>query len=298
MDLVQHTEQSSSSILSEAPQLVERMDSAIGEASTSIGMMMAELVRRSLRGGVGEISSSIHDYAAEQVETAVVRAMPSLNQSVEQLATETSQRITDQVARQLNDELRTVESRTTEQTQVLAARITEEANSVLEVVNRVAGESREASETRAREIQELNVRARNGYKKVSAEIQILHEAKASLERQLADAIEKLRAADTELTDLKTRLRLEQEQHAQTRQAFEASLQTTRQQLNQSLQMTQQELGETRQQLQHLNERSAEQLTQWNDVCAQFQSRLEELERPRGIKAFFSRLTGGGKKSTP
>ena len=92
MDLVQHTEQTSSSILTETPQLVERMDSAIGDASTSIGMMMAELVRRSLRGGVGEISSSIHVYAAEQVDTAVERAMPALNQSVEQLATETSQR--------------------------------------------------------------------------------------------------------------------------------------------------------------------------------------------------------------
>lgn len=295
MDLVQHTEQTSSSILTETPQLVERMDSAIGDASTSIGMMMAELVRRSLRGGVGEISSSIHVYAAEQVDTAVERAMPALNQSVEQLATETSQRITDQVARQLNDELRSVENRTSEQSQVLAARITEEANSVLEVVNRVAGESKEASETTARELKELNVRARNGYKKVSAEIQILHEAKASLERQLAEAIVKLQAANAELSDLKSLLRNEQEQHAQTRRTFESSLQTTRQQLNQALEQTRQELTETREQLQQTSSSADSQLTQLHGLCAQFQSRLEELERPRGIKALFSRLTGGGKK---
>jgi hypothetical protein len=64
--------------------LAERMDPAIGEATTVMGAVLTELLRRSLRGGVTQIGEQLHGYALERVDSAIVDRTPVL----EQLATE------------------------------------------------------------------------------------------------------------------------------------------------------------------------------------------------------------------
>ena len=108
-------QRSETSEFNDSQPLVERMDTAIGEASTSIGMIMSELVHRSLRGGVGEIGSSIHSFARDQVDEAVGEAMPRIESVVKKIAESTSTRITDVAVNRIGEDLKIVESRTTEQ---------------------------------------------------------------------------------------------------------------------------------------------------------------------------------------
>lgn len=165
MEILQRNETSE---FDESQPLVERLDSAIGEASTSIGMIMSELVRRSLRGGVGEIGASIHGFARDQVDEAVGEAMPRIELTVGRIAESTSTRITDVAVNHIGEELKIVESRTTEQTQVIAARIKADSAAAFETVHRVIGEARETTEKKAQELRDLQLRAKDSWKKSAA----------------------------------------------------------------------------------------------------------------------------------
>ena len=304
MEILQRNDTSE---FNDSQPLVDRMDSAIGEASTSIGMIMSELVRRSLRGGVGEIGSSIHMYARDQVDEAVGEAMPRIESAVEKIAESTSTRITDVAVNRIGEELKIVESRTTEQTQVIAARIKADSEAAFETVHRVIGESRENTEKTAQELRDLQSRAKDSWKKVQLELTHVNEARARLERQLQDTEERLARSNQQLTETIQRLDEARREHSETRQHMEstaAQLAETRQALIRS----QQELGQTRTDLveatqglsetQHtllaLKRTTQQNAASFESLCSSMAKRLEELERPKGIRALFSRFKGGKK----
>ena len=56
--------------------LVEQMDLAIGEATTVMGAMMTELLRRSLRGGVMKIGEELDGFVADKVEATLTEKQP------------------------------------------------------------------------------------------------------------------------------------------------------------------------------------------------------------------------------
>lgn len=292
MDVVQRVEQSGNS---ESPMLVDRMDSAIGEASTSIGMIMSELVRRSLRGGVGEIGVSIHDYARDQVNNAIDEMMPGVSLVVEELAETTSQRITDSAVQKFGEELKSVELRTTERTEVIAVRLKAETDAAIEVVTRAVGESRETTDTTARDLKDLHQRAKDSWKKMQLELQAINDARVALEQQLAETRQ-------QLADALQRLDIGQRQLAETREQLDSSrslLSETGKRLGQSqedLTRTQQDLAEATRGLADLGHRSSQKMTGLESASAALAKRLDELERPKGIRALFSKLTGGKKNA--
>ena len=304
-------QRSETSEFNDSQPLVERMDSAIGEASTSIGMIMSELVRRSLRGGVGEIGSSIHSFARDQVDEAVGEAMPRIESVVEKIAESTSTRITNVAVNRIGEELKIVESRTTEQTHVIAARIKADSEAAFETVHRVIGESRENTEKTAQELRDLQLRAKDSWKKVQLELTNGNEGRGRLERQLKETAERLTQSQQQLSDTISRLEDARKEQAETRQQLESTagqLAETRKTLVRS----QQELGQTRQDLaaatQGLSETQGNLMelkhtTQQNalsleSLCSSLEKRLEELERPKGIRALFSRFKGGKKSIEP
>jgi hypothetical protein len=124
--------------------LVERMDTAIGETSSLVGAVLTEVVRRALRGGVGQIGEQLNEHAADAVTTAVAERIPSLERSVVQLAGVTSRSAaleavegrvaeaearTDDARRLLGERIaeaeRTAEARAEEARRTLTERITE-----------------------------------------------------------------------------------------------------------------------------------------------------------------------------
>ena len=283
--------------VTESPQLVERMDSAIGEASTSIGMIMSEMVRRSLRGGVADIGSSIHDYAREQVDAAIDEMMPTVSNAVEEIAETTSHRITDEAVQKFGDELRTVETRTVEQTQVITARYREESETALAVMKIAVTESRDAAEATARDLKDMRQRARDTLKKVQSDIQTTNDVCAEFERRLSETSQELTAVGGQLAQ-------ERIQHQETRGKLE-QLERTLTAARGELKRCAQELSETRQEqsgtvetVSQLGLGTARKDQALEMLCAGLASRLDELERPRGIKALFSKFTGGKKTAKP
>lgn len=318
MDIVHRNESTGAS---DSPQLVERMDSAIGEASTSIGMIMSELVRRSLRGGVGEIGASIHDYARDRVCIAVTEAvsdaMPRIEQTVELIAETTSTRITDVAVNRIGEELKSVETRTAEKTEVFAARIKADTDTALENVHRVIGESRESSEKTSQELRDLQVRAKDSWKKVQLELQNVNDARARLEQRLQEAEGRLTVSQQQLNETDQRLDQATQENSltreqltntsrqvtETRNAFGRSQQEllkTQQELMQTQQQldeTQSGLNATQNNLSELRRATSERALMLESFCGSLAKRLEDLERPKGIRALFSRFTGNAKKPT-
>src|SRR5262245_26467695 len=69
-------------------QLVDQLDPAIGEATSVMGAMAAEIIRRSLRGGVLQIGRELNGYVSQQVETQIVEHRPLIEKTAAETATE------------------------------------------------------------------------------------------------------------------------------------------------------------------------------------------------------------------
>jgi hypothetical protein len=70
------------------------MDQSIGEASSMMGMVMQEMLRRSLRGGVLRIGEQLETYVSETVDTSLAEHKPK----IEQLAMGTAARTAEATA--------------------------------------------------------------------------------------------------------------------------------------------------------------------------------------------------------
>src|SRR5947199_6824890 len=64
----------------DALALLERLDPAIGEATSVVGAMLTELLRRTLRGGVMRIGDEMHGYVTDKVDTVIAERTPGLEQ--------------------------------------------------------------------------------------------------------------------------------------------------------------------------------------------------------------------------
>jgi chromosome segregation ATPase len=272
--------------------LVERLDPALGEASSGIGVLLSELVRRTLRGGVAKIEEEMHDFAQEKVDLAVESRMPQFQeaatqtaerkaeviarqevQGVEQQVRETSSRLTQQLsdaqrlaeeaAERLSQELvateRRVEDKARSITQVAVGTVEQETKATAEKLTIDIAETERRAEVRARElvaehVEELKQRSKQTYLQVREALDELTRHSASLDEQVA-------------------------REQQERQAEVASLRET---INMAVEAQTQDLRTLLQQLVARNEH--------------LEARLAELEKPRGLRAWFRRLLAGRKRS--
>jgi DNA repair exonuclease SbcCD ATPase subunit len=99
--------------------LAERMDPAIGEASSVMGAMLTELLRRTLRGGVMKIGDELHNYA-ENVDATIADRTPAIERAAAEVAEHTARTAATEVA---TEEVQALEKRTQEMSRDLAAQI-------------------------------------------------------------------------------------------------------------------------------------------------------------------------------
>ena len=78
--------------------LVERVDSSIGEASTMIGAMLTEFMRRTLRNGVIKIDEEMNTFVGEKVDATIVERTPALEQHAAEVAENTARAAATEVA--------------------------------------------------------------------------------------------------------------------------------------------------------------------------------------------------------
>ena len=161
--------------------LPEQLDDAIGEASTGIGVMLSELVRRSLKGGVANIDQTLQGFAEAQVHSAVERQMPQVAETASSVAESTSARlIQEQVTPtvdQLTGQVREFEGKLETETERLGQQFIETA----------AEADRRLTET-SEHLGSLKENARTKWKKLVAELESLTSANSDL-RQLVSVLQ-------------------------------------------------------------------------------------------------------------
>jgi chromosome segregation ATPase len=113
----------------ESTSLAERLDPAIGEATSVMGAMLTELLRRTLRGGVVKIGDELHTFVAEKVDATIADRTPAIEQAAAEVAEHAARSAATEVA---HEEVSALESRTRESDQQLAARIDETATQAQE----------------------------------------------------------------------------------------------------------------------------------------------------------------------
>ncbi len=161
--------------------LPEQLNDAIGEASTGIGVMLSELVRRSLKGGVANIDQTLQGFAEAQVHSAVERQMPQVAETASSVAESTSARlIQEQVTPtvdQLTGQVREFEGKLETETERLGQQFIETA----------AEADRRLTET-SEHLGSLKENARTKWKKLVAELESLTSANSDL-RQLVSVLQ-------------------------------------------------------------------------------------------------------------
>jgi chromosome segregation ATPase len=107
--------------------LLERLDPSIGEATSMVGAMLTELLRRTLRGGVVRIGDEMHGYVSDKVDTAVADRTPGL----ERLAAEVAEHVARTAATEVaTEEVHALDQRTQASDLELAGKITETARAL------------------------------------------------------------------------------------------------------------------------------------------------------------------------
>ena len=245
--------------------LLERMDASIGEATTMMGAVMSELVRRTLRGGVAQIGDQLHTYVAEKVDATIVDRTPAIEQAAVEVAEHTARIAATEIA---VEEVKGLEERTREMDRELASQIELTARAGQEATAQAARDltaqieetEKRVSEAAHNELTErfedLMQRSREGNVALRARLKEMADAIATLGEQLRGEGLKREAEQSAARTALNSLRLE---HAQAMEKSHARLSSA--------------LEEQRQANQGLT------------------ARLAELERPRGLRALLLRLRG-------
>jgi hypothetical protein len=243
-------------------ELVQQIDPAIGEASSVMGAMATEVIRRSLRGGVLQIGRELSGYVGQQVEQQIVEKRPLIEKAAAETATE--------VAR---GEVEAVRQAASEQGQQLAARIEDASRQVHEKIDTVArtvdDTARQSSEattslaqTLQTEVAAVETRTLDtARKEFTQEIESFKERARQATAKIKDRLDKLDATSAQLGDLQSALK---------RELLDTWLTHERQ------------LLDTIHELRSANRSLAERVT--------------ELEKPRGLRRLFAWLFGRKKKA--
>jgi hypothetical protein len=276
--------------------LAERMDTAIGEASSVMGALMTELIRRSLRGGVLQIGEGLHEYVCEQVDTTLVEKSPVLEQIASDTADRTARSAATEVAREETEELA---RRVRESDQQLAVQIEQTAATAQRVASEVArdlstqiGEAeKRACETARGEldhrIDELKQKSRETIAAVNDRLRVLKSNTAELGQRFLEEQQERRAGESKIRQEST------EKVAQVRQELTergaALAQELLEERTTRLDTEKQLRQELLQTFKEANTRLRAEIDELRNANVALRTRVEELEKPRGLRALLLRL---------
>jgi hypothetical protein len=252
--------------------LVERLDPSIGEMSTVMGAMMTELLRRTLRGSVRQIDEELQGQVSAKLDATIAQRLPGIEQSAAEAADKTAREAATEVA---VEEVKALEKRAeaalTNKAQELTGHIEETAKTVTNLTHEKASEL-------ARNIDEAERRvAANAQAEMARQVEDLLQRSRKATAGMKDRIETLEATATALG----------KQHEQQEQERLVAEEKFRREIFAALTehqgRLQNELAETKQR---------------HDAL---QTRLAELEKPRGLRAWLRGVRGwlfGRRKKPP
>jgi hypothetical protein len=91
--------------------LVERLDPALGEATSGMGALLTELIRRTLRGGVQRIDDELQSQVEEKVDATVAERMPLIESAAGQAAEVKARQVVGEECQATRQEVRQTASR-------------------------------------------------------------------------------------------------------------------------------------------------------------------------------------------
>ncbi len=236
--------------------LADTLDPAIGEASSVMGAMLTELVRRSLRGGVLRIGGELQHFVAEKVDIAVAEKVPQIEQIACDVAENTARTAATEVA---TEEVQALEKRTKAGDELLAARIDETARTALES---------SAAQARA-----LAAQLQEAERRVGDQIQ--QTGRSAVETARGELNQELQKLTDKLKERSERLK-----------ARFAALEATAAELGRRHTETRDDLARRLDESRSLFEQRLDELVKANDVL---RLRVEELEKPRGMRAVWNKV---------
>ena len=167
--------------------LVERVDSSIGEASTMIGAMLTEFMRRTLRNGVIKIDEEMNSFVGEKVDATIAERTPALEQHTAEVAENTARAAATEVAVQ---EVSILREKTDQTARQLTGRIDETDKKVGETAHDLN-----------KQVQDLWQRSREGaasFKTRLKELETASEQDRTELKRLRDRCETIRRIIEEL----------------------------------------------------------------------------------------------------
>lgn len=267
----------------DALSLVERLDPAIGEATSVAGAVLSELLRRTLRGGVMRIGDDMHEFVSQKVDTVVAEKAPVIEEMAAEVAEHTARTAATEVA---TAEVRALEQRTRDGDRELAAQIEAAARAadakttqsaaalaaqIQQTEQTVQQRTTQTAESFAAQIQQAEQRARDALAQTEQTVQeqTTHTAEA-LTTKIREADEHARAAREEAQRFADRAR-------EGTARFNAKLAELKSTMVRHLEESQARLRE-----------EIRALTRSNDALV---VRVAELEKPGGLRALFAWLFG-------
>ena len=285
--------------LPQSTSLAERLDPAIGEATSVLGAVVTELMRRSLRGGVVRIGDELNGYVGEQVDLVIANRTPVLEQLASTVADKTARLAATEVA---TEETRALEQRTAETSRQLTVQIEatgeaarqSTAEAARNLAARIAEAEKQAHEKTLAAAQELTGKIEETGKRT------LEAAEARL---AAEGRERVRQIETAEKRVETAVRAEFSSQIQVLidRSRERSdrLKARFTALDEALSHLGKKHDQAHRDITHSLERSHGDLR--NQIAALLQAnealrvRVAELEKPRGLRALFLRLFGRRKE---
>jgi hypothetical protein len=245
-----------------ARPVADSMDQAIGEATTVMGAMVTELMRRSLRGGVMKIGEQLEDYVGERVDLTIAERQPALEQAAVAVAEQAAFTTAAKVAA---EEVFALEQRTTEATRELKDQIDDKGQ---QLATRIEEGDQHAIQVTRETARELTGQIQETEKRVSetTQAQIGQQVQALTEKAREGAKilrSRLKAVVSAVADLRRQLVGEREAHLAEHAALRADI-----------------------------ARQVEDLRRDNEAL---RARVAELERPRGLRRLWAWMFGGRKK---
>lgn len=252
--------------------LVERLDPAIGEATSVAGAVLSELLRRTLRGGVLRIGDEMHGYVSEKLDTAIAERTPGLERLAAEVAEHAARTAATEVA---TEEVRALEQRTRESELELAGKITETASAAEQRTREsVAALSAQIDQSEQRGQEAIQESEKRGHAAIQESEQRGQEA-------LNEQVQTLIARSRERSD-RLKARFAEVDHLIA--GLGKQLDAVSKDLLRALKESHTEMSHALHKLAKENKNLA--------------ARVAELEKPRGLRALWLRLFGRRKVKPP
>jgi hypothetical protein len=268
--------------------LAERLDPAIGEATSVMGALLTELIRRSLRGGVTQIGEQLNTYVCERVDATIVERTPAIEQAAVEVADNTARAAATEVAK---EEVTVFAKRTEENFDQLGRKAEETSR---QLVAQIEETERKARDLTGEVSRDLTGRINTVEKKAE-------ETTETKARALAQQIEEAERKAHETTEAKARDLLSQILEAEKRAGVAASQQVQELVLRsrKGTAMLKARIGEVRSEATTAADALRRELAHLREENQKLAARVVELEKPRGLRAlwhWFVNLFRGKKRA--